>query len=518
MKNMLFLLALLAIVFAGCQGRDPHKEQDQGKKTEIHNEHDDEESGDHEVLKFQYTAYSQDWEVFAEADPLVVGETANVLAHFSRLPDFTALDSASITIRLVIDGGEVNQILEKPTRKGIYSFDLKAKTAGAGVLKFDITSGNQTFQVVIPGITVFASHGAAHAAAEENEAVSNTNTTVFTKEQSWKVDFSTAFPEKEPFGQVIQTTAQVQSSQGDEIIVGARTNGMVMIPGHAVLEGKEVSKGQLLLSISGREMADNNISVRYAEAKNNLEKAKADYERAQELASDQIVSQKDLLLAKNQFDNAKALFDNLNNNFSGSGQGVKSPMSGFVKQVFVKNGSYVESGQPLVTISQNKTLTLNAEVQQKYAPLLGSITSANIRTLHDNKTYSLEELNGQVLSYGKSAHSDNYLIPVSLQIDNKGSFTTGGFVEVYLKTTTNSQALTLPITSLLEDQGSFFVYVQVTPELFEKREVKIGVTDGIKTEITQGITSEERIVTKGAILIKLAQATGTLDAHSGHVH
>jgi hypothetical protein len=28
----------------------------------------------------------------------------------------------------------------------------------------------------------------------------------------------------------------------------------------------------------------------------------------------------------------------------------------------------------------------------------------------------------------------------------------------------------------------------------------------------------ERIVTKGAILVKLAQSSGALDAHSGHVH
>ncbi len=67
-------------------------------------------------------------------------------------------------------------------------------------------------------------------------------------------------------------------------------------------------------------------------------------------------------------------------------------------------------------------------------------------------------------------------------------------------------------------QGAFFVFAQVTPELFEKREVKIGINDGIKTEILNGITKSERIVTMGAILIKLAQATGTLDAHAGHVH
>ena len=295
-------------------------------------------------------------------------------------------------------------------------------------------------------------------------------------------------------------------------------NGRVMLQGTATLEGKEVSKGQVLFTVSGGEMADNNISVRYAEARNNLEKASADYERAKKLAVERIVSEKDLVDAKNRYDNANALFDNLNGNFNASGQKVKSPMNGFIKQVFVSNGSYVESGQPVVTVSQNKTLTLQAEVQQKYAPLLNSIISANIRTVNDNKTYSLEELNGKVLSYGKAVNADNYLLPVTLQIDNTGGFVSGGFVEVYFKTLSNTRALTVPNTSLLEDQGSFFVYVQVTPELFEKREVKTGGTDGLRTEITQGIKPQERIVTRGAILIKLAQATGTLDAHSGHVH
>ena len=461
MKNKLLFLALLAIVFAGCHNRDQQKEHEKGEESESHEAHEGE--GENEEIKFQYTAYSLDLEVFAEADPFVVGESANVLSHFSILPGFTALDSGSMTIRLIVEGKEVNQTLEKPTRKGIYSFDLKAETAGRGLLKFEIATNDKNFEVVVPDITVFASHNDAQEASEEIEAVSNTNTTVFTKEQSWKVDFSTAFPQVEPFGQVIQTTAQVQSSQGDEIIVGARMDGMVTVPGNGVLEGKEVSRGQVLFSISGSGLADNNISVRYAEAKNNLEKASADYERAKELATEQIVSQKDLLQAKNQLDNAKALFENLSTNFNQSGQQVKSPMSGFVKQVFVKNGSFVESGQPLATISQNKTLTLHAEVQQKYASLLGSIVSANIRTMDDDKTYSLESLNGKVLSYGKSASSDNYLIPVTLQIDNMGNFTSGGFVEVFLKTITNSQAMTLPITSLLEDQGSYFVYVQVTP-------------------------------------------------------
>ncbi|NLA48931.1 MAG: efflux RND transporter periplasmic adaptor subunit, partial [Bacteroidales bacterium] len=75
-----------------------------------------------------------------------------------------------------------------------------------------------------------------------------------------------------------------------------------------------------------------------------------------------------------------------------------------------------------------------------------------------------------------------------------------------------------PNTALLEEQGIYFVWVQITPGLFEKREIITGKTDGFRTEVTEGLFADERIVTDGAIYIRLAQATGTLDAHSGHVH
>ncbi len=500
MKNKLFFVALLAIVFVSCNAK-----------------HDANEHDPHEEPKFQYTAYSANFELFAEADAFVIGEAANVLSHFSILPDFKALESGSMTIRLIVNGKETTQTLDKPTRKGIYSFDIKPETVGNGKLVFDIKTTSGNYQVIVPQVTVYAKEEAAQVAADKI-VISKTNTTSFTKEQSWKIAFATEFPKTEPFGQVIKTTAQVQSAQGDEVIVSAKASGIVMLSTNNILEGKSVSNGQTLFSISSNGLASNNSAVQFAEAKNNFEKASADYDRAKELAKDQIVSAKDLLNAKNIYDNARAVYSNMNKNFSSSGQSVKSPMSGFVKQIFVQNGQNIEAGQVIVSISQNKTLLLRAEVQQKYAPLLGTIRSATIRTLNDNETYTLEQLNGKVLSYGKTANNDNYLLPVNLQIDNKGGFVSGGFVEIYLKSMTNTQALTVPNAALLEEQGVYYVYVQVNPELFEKREVKIGGTDGLSTEIRNGITNKDRIVTKGAMMIKLAQATGTLDAHSGHVH
>ncbi len=497
MKNKIFLFVVLVSLFASC-----NKKQEETKQEEV---------------KIQFTAYSSEFEVFAEADPFVMNQTGDVLSHFSHLPSFLALEKGSVTIRLIVDGKEVSQMLDKPTRKGIYKFELKPQTKGTGKILYDFKIENKSYQLEVPNVVVYATAEEAKEAVAK-VVIQRTNTTVFTKEQSWKIDFATGYPKLEPFGQVIKTTAQVQSAPGDEVIISAKADGVVVLSSDNILEGKSVSNGQTLFSITSNGLSGNNTVVQFAEAKNNFEKSEADYDRAKELAKDKIVSAKELLNAKNLYDNAKAVYSNMNKNFSSSGQSVKSPMNGFVKQVFFQNGQSVEAGQAVVSVSQNKTLLLRAEVQQKYASILGSIRTATIRTLNDNQTYTLEQLNGKVLSYGKTANSDNYLLPVNLQIDNKGSFVSGGFVEIYLKSLTNSQALTIPNPSLLEEQGVYYVYVQVNPELFEKREVKIAGTDGLSTEIINGITEKERIATKGAMMIKLAQATGTLDAHSGHTH
>jgi len=474
------------------------------------------ETHDHDIT-LQLTAYSDDLEMFADADPFVAGNSSTILAHFTWLENFKPLESGSVTANLIVGGKTFSQTLEKPTKTGIYKFTLTPELQGNGRLEFEVITEKGKSLVVVNDIKVFADeHDAAHdAEARKKTAV---NSISFTKEQSWKIDFKVDFPMKEPFGQIIKTTAQIQSSHEDEIIVSAKTNGIIKLNGNHILEGKDVSGGQLLFSVSGSGFSDNNIAVRIAEAKNNFEKAKSDFERAEELAKDKIVSEKDLLVAKNEFENAKALYDNLSRNFTGSGQNVSSPMTGYIKHIYVRNGSFVEAGQPILVISQNKKLILSAEVQQKFATVLGSVTSANLRTLHDNKSYTLEELNGSFLSFGKSTSKDNFLIPVKMQIENNGNFIPGGFVEVLLKTTSNTEALTVPKTALLEEQGIFFVFVEITPELFEKREVKPGATDGMKFEILQGISGDERIVAEGAIFIKLAQATGSLDAHAGHNH
>ena len=59
MKFKIYLFALLASFFAGCGHNHEHIEYD-----------------DHEHAVIQLTAYTNDFEVFAEADSFIVGQTA----------------------------------------------------------------------------------------------------------------------------------------------------------------------------------------------------------------------------------------------------------------------------------------------------------------------------------------------------------------------------------------------------------------------------------------------------------
>lgn len=500
MRNIFHLFVLFAIIAASCK--------------ENHTATSDNHS---EEVKIQFTAYSNEFELFAEADPFVVGKSSEILSHFSHLPGFQALENGSVTIRLIVDNKEITHTLDKPTRKGIFKFELKPETQGKGKLIYDLKTNNQLYQLEITNITVYADEKSADDAASK-AVISRTNTVAFTKEQSWKIEFATGLPMVEPFGQIIKTSAQVQSSPDDEIVIVAKAAGIVMFTGNTLTDGQIVASGKILFSIADSNMAENNLSVRIQETRNNYERAKKEYERKKDLAKDKIVSDKDLLVAENEFNNAKVINDMLSRNFSSGSQTVSSPIGGFVKHLFVRNGQYVEAGQALLSVTKNRTLMLRADVQQKFAPILGSVVTANIRTVHDNRTYTLDELNGKILSYGRTTNEGNYLIPFIILIENTASFIPGVYVELYLKTMTNTQALTVPNSSLLEEQGIYFVFVQVNPELFEKRELQTGASDGLRTEIFKGISKEDRIITAGAMFVKLAQATGNLDAHSGHVH
>ena len=321
----------------------------------------------------------------------------------------------------------------------------------------------------------------------------------------------------QPFSEIIKTTGEVLPAQGDKMVITANTNGIVTFSGNKAVVGISVRAGEMLFAISGKNLTDGNSETHFTQAKVAFEKAKADFDRAQELVKDNIVSQRDFLDSKAIYETEQANYNNLSRNYQSGGQKVVSPISGFVKNILVAEGQYVSVGQPIASVSQNRSLVLKTEVSQKYFSKLPLIASANFKTAYDNKTYSIESMNGKLLSYGKSNDANTLFIPVNSSFDNKGEVVPGSLVDVYLKLQPFDSAIVIPVSALVEEQGVFYAYMQANGESFVKRELTMGGSDGMNVQVLAGVNEGERVVTKGAYQIKLAIASGVIPAH-GHAH
>ncbi len=320
---------------------------------------------------------------------------------------------------------------------------------------------------------------------------------------------------RSPFHQIVKTSGLVMPAPGDEQVVSATTPGIVSLAANNMLAGTAVSAGQSLFTISSQAFTNENANLRLQEAKNNLDRAKADFERNQQLLAERLITQQVFLDSKNQLENAQAVFNSLSQNYGQGGQTIKARQGGYIKSLMVAEGQYAEAGQPLAVISKSNRLVVKAELSQTAFSQIDRIASANFR-VNNRLVYTLSELNGRLISIGKSA--DNSLfIPVYFEVDNREGLMPGAFIEVFIQTGTVQEALVLPLEALLEEQGNYYCYVQTGGESFEKRELATGGNDGRQVLVLSGIAEGERVVTKGAYNIKLSTASGTLPAH-GHSH
>jgi RND family efflux transporter MFP subunit len=271
------------------------------------------------------------------------------------------------------------------------------------------------------------------------------------------------------------------------------------------------------MTIQADRLPDGNPAER---ARIAYEQAKAAYDRGSRLVESQIISQKEYERLKADYEQAKVSYEALASQSSKTGVTVTAPLAGYLLRPLVKEGDYVEVGQPLVSVARSTRLRLQADVPAKYYSQLAAVRSANFKTACDDTVYSLSGeggLDGRLLAYGRSTGDASGYIPVTFEFEGRGGIVPGSYVEVWLTAQAEQPTLVLPLSAITEEQGLHFAYVQLDEEGYQRREVTLGGTDGQRVEIVNGLKEGEKVVTKGAIHVKLASASNAIPAHT-HEH
>lgn len=350
---------------------------------------------------------------------------------------------------------------------------------------------------------------------EKKEEASSSGEIVFEAAHAKEAGLQIEVVKRGNFASALKVSGELSASPGSEVTVVAAANGVVAFPSTTWTEGSAVEKGKVLALLSSRDLMEGDLA----------EKARIDYEtvqkelaRAESLAQDRLVSQKELEQVRLRYTNARTTYEGLSSKISSQGIKVVAPITGFIKQRLVAAGEYVSMGQPIAVLTQTRRLQLIAQAGEADYNRLAQVTSAHFRTSSSQNVNRLNELDGKLISIGKNVSEGAYYIPITFEFNNVGAFVPGSFAEIWLLEAEKENVFSVPLSALTEEQGLFFVYIQLDKDCYRKQEVKIGHDNGLRVEILSGLKEGNRVVTHGATQVKLASYANALPAGHNHSH
>lgn len=349
-------------------------------------------------------------------------------------------------------------------------------------------------------------HGHGHAVHEHDEH--EDGVIKMTPEDAKFLGVATGNVEASEFNEIISLNGSIEQRPDDVANAVALSAGIVHLTSKAV-PGNQVPKGAVIATVDAKNLAGGDANTAAFEA---LTSAKKELDRLTPLHADGIVSTRDYNAAEALYRQALAAYSG-----SKSGSNVNSPLAGTITSVEVQDGSYVESGAVIATISRNEKLILKVNVPVKSLKKMKDFSDANIQIPGTDMVYSLSDLNGARVS-GTPASMSGAYIPAYFSIDNNTEMVPGMSVDVFVKLDAKNDVLTVPLKSVSEQQGVHFVYQQLDEDCYKKIPVKLGKNDGERVEIISGLNGGETIVTDGMIFVKLAESNGAVPEGHSHSH
>ncbi len=471
---------------------------------------DQSETDSHAEEAEQLTLFAPDAEFYIEYEPLHQGGSSLFRVHVTRLATYRPYTEG--TLHLTLDGEETRtDIQDQP---GIFLLSVIPEREGAMELTCTLASGEHALSVS-GQVEVLA---AGSEEGEEDHDEHETGEVIYLKEQAWSSDFMVRELVPGPFFSVLTTSGEIMTIPGEKRNVAAPGRGMILFPDPELVQGSKVREGQLLFTIKAGTLEGDNFELRYQEYANRLNSSRSEFQRHRQLYENQVISERQFLESRTAYISDSIRFYNLAGKAGSDGLGVFAPAGGYVHHLNVSEGEFVETGQLLATLSSDRELMLRADVPQQHFQTLKRIMTANFRPAFTDRVYSIEELKGKLLARGSSVAENDHYIPLYFKVLNDGSLLEGAYAEFYLVTDQQKECLLVPNSAILEEQGNYYVYVQVTGESYSKRAVVTGESDGIHTEVISGLLPGERVVSRGGMLLKAASTVIAGDSGHGHSH
>jgi HlyD family secretion protein len=332
---------------------------------------------------------------------------------------------------------------------------------------------------------------------------------LYSKSKSRPVEYSTT----EPFYTDIirKTVATGSVVPRNEIEIKPTVSGI--IDQIFVSEGEEVINGQIIARI---RIVPNMVNLNAAEsrvnrAKISLEEARINFNRQQQLFEKEVIAESEFIPYRIALKNAEEELESAENNLQLVRDGVsrssgetsntliRSTIDGMVLSVPVEVGNSVieannfNAGTTIVTIADMGEMIFKGKVDESEVGKIseGMDLILNIGAIDEtNFTAELEHISPKGV---EDSGAIQFEIRAAVKLDDTNFIRAGYSATADIVLERRDSVLALEESVLIFDNGDVYVEVETEPQVFEKKPVKTGISDGINIEITEGISENDKI-------------------------
>ena len=398
------------------------------------------------------------------------------------------------------------------------------------------------FAIVVIIFAFYWLRPAKEVKTEAPAAPGNTGTVKFLMEQQWLIRMKLAQVEEQTVARQITATGRVVPAANKQAVVAPPVGG-ILAGGQIPRIGQRVAQGQTIAVVQQTATSAEQAQVRGAAASLNLETARLEADRrtaageveaarirldhateeaarAQRLYERKAFSERQLHAAESERKAAKVGFDATVKRLevltsspsvvaSRRGVGstnashtVRAPLSGYVTKVNKSLGEQVEPGEAILEISNLDTVWVEAPIFERDLNRLGGGAGATFTTA----AYPGQEFRGSVVDIGAVIDERTRAATVVFQVANGGrALRIGMQANVRLDAGESVTAMMIPRSAVLDNEGKKIVYVLLSGEEFQRREVTLGDDYGDKVAVLTGLEKGERVATQGAYQIRLQE-------------
>lgn len=316
-----------------------------------------------------------------------------------------------------------------------------------------------------------------------------------------------------------KTVATGKVEPRDEVLIKPQMSGIISDllkeAGQMVREGEIIARIKVIPEMTQLNSAESRVRV----AEINLQQITATFERDEQLFQQGVIAREDYensvatyKKAKEELENA---IDNLDiirdgitkNSTATSTTQVRSTITGMILDVPVKVGNSVIQSN---TFNDGTTIASVADMNNML--FVGKVDETEVGRIHEGMPLKLMvgALDGQtfdaILEYvspkgveenGAVMFEIKAAVTIPDDVFIRAGYSANG--EIVLKEAKN--VLTLPENCIEFSNDSAFVQIlkeEAPEQLFERHHVEVGLSDGIKIEVTKGLQEEDKV--RGSVI------------------